>query len=153
MDGVIADWVAAVEAAGYTVEEIMKSKESKDVFKHAVYPTQFFKNLPTMKGLELVWLLERKKADYAILTAVGEHYTDHITSLKREWLVEVLGFMPEFYAVVHSEDKAVYADEECVLIDDRQKSLVPFKEAGGMTMEYTDENYEYIYATVDLLTE
>ena len=57
---------------------------------------------------------------------------------KRQWIKTHTNVpLKNVILVQEPEHKAIYADSNRILIDDRKKSLEPFKKAGGNTIEFT----------------
>lgn len=66
-----------------------------------------------------------------ILTATG-HPAERNDKQKREWVEKHLTGYNKVYTVVASRKKAKFAWPDSVLIDDRMKSLGPWRERGGI---------------------
>lgn len=135
MDGVLFDWMEAFEAiygdiTSYSLDEMKKIKA--DIAK-----TDFYKNLkPLSEGIELFHYC-KELGDVAILTSVGKFDSAKVAADKKEALMNVLGYVPEFMYTTGSIDKAKFAKDGVVLIDDRVKSVNPFRMAGGKAVLYT----------------
>lgn len=132
-DGVIADFDAyVIEKFGKSVSEF----ESKNKFwsklgwfNNNVEP--FFSNLPKMAHAdELIKLLTEKFHHVKILTATG-HVPKNVGEQKTEWYAKHYPYL-EVILVRKSSEKAKYAHSGAILIDDRDKSIVPWVEAGGI---------------------
>jgi hypothetical protein len=74
-----------------------------------------------------------------ILSAVGTA-TKTASTEKREWVAVHMGeqYAKSAILVTSSKDKAQYATPDCILIDDRRKSIDPWIEAGGIGILHTD---------------
>ena len=66
-----------------------------------------------------------------ILTATG-HPAERNDKQKRQWVEEMLTGYDKIYTVVASRNKAKFAWPDAVLIDDRMKSIGPWREKGGI---------------------
>lgn len=128
MDGVLADWEESFfpqygDPARMPEEELTKIKKK-------LAASNFYLNLkPLNEGMELFKYLSGF-AKVAILTSVGKQDSEEVARQKKEWLVNTLGFLPEFHYTKSSKEKAAYIDKG-ILIDDRVKAVLPFKTAGG----------------------
>lgn len=135
MDGVLFDWVEGFEAmygdlSQYSLEDMKRIKAE-------IAKTDFYKNLtPLSEGFELFEHC-KKLGEVAILTSVGKYDSEKVVADKKEALMKVLGYVPEFLYTKSSKEKAKYAKEGVVLFDDRVKSVNPFKMAGGKAILYT----------------
>lgn len=132
LDGVFADFVRGVE--DMTGEKFDASDEKMfDRLKQEIFKNRFFLNLKPMKDYMTLWKFV-KKYNPKVLTATGEHYTETVAKEKSLWVRRFLGSDVPFYHVVKSHEKAKYARPNVLLIDDRKKSIDPFKKAGGQVI-------------------
>lgn len=139
MDGVLADWEGAFipqygDPSRMTEEELNK-------IKRKISDSGFYLNLkPIEEGVELFKYL-RTLGNVAILTSVGKYNSELVAEHKKKWLIENLGYLPDFYYTKSSKEKAAYVDKG-VLIDDRVKAVMPFKAAGGKAILFTGSKEE-----------
>lgn len=130
MDGVMFDWEKAfVKFFGKTPEE-MTEAEFQDAKEQIAY-SDFYENLEVIEeGLNLFHSVINMGEEAAILTSVGKYNSEGVALQKQAALVRVLGYLPEFHYTKSSKEKAAFAGQG-VLVDDRMKSVHPFREAGG----------------------
>ncbi|QDH49211.1 phosphatase [Pantoea phage Phynn] len=129
MDGVLFDWETAFVARfGMRPEDM--SEEIFQSAKEEISNSDFYENLEPIEEGFALFLEAAAKGEAAILTSVGKYNSEGVADQKRKSLVRVLGYLPEFYYTRSSKEKAEYA-RIGTLYDDRLKSVVPFREAGG----------------------
>lgn len=138
MDGVVADFDAAVkERFGKDMGE-MKKGELWGKIKHyndTVAP--WFYSLPEMPDAQKLWSFVTGNFEkVAMLTASGSTPRDG-AGQKRKWAGEHLGWDVKVNVVLSSGDKAAFANERSILIDDREKAIKPFIAAGGIGILHT----------------
>lgn len=135
MDGVLCDFEGRVESLSGKKFEELNEEQVKKITKLP----EFFEGMePNYLAEELVTSCFKVAKSVKILTSVGKHNPGRVVREKIQWLE--LHF-PElstdsFYYVHSSKDKAYYAEEDVLLIDDREKSCLPFKKAGGRVLQY-----------------
>ena len=77
--------------------------------------------------------------DVEILSSCGKVNTHHVITQKTKWIRKIFsGYNIPLNFVSTSEEKAEYANADSVLIDDREKSTIPFENAGGNVILYED---------------
>lgn len=146
MDGVLADFDKAVNA----IIDKNSPEFSKGKLWHAItnynYKVQpFFENLPVMKDAPLlIEFLEQNFNDIEILTAAGFTPPD-VEVQKIKWGANNF---PKYKVnvVKKSVDKAKFARNNTILIDDRNQSIVPFMHGGGIGVLHTSA-----LETIDIL--
>jgi len=130
MDGVLFNWEKAfVKFFGKTPEEMTEDEfqEAKEQISYS----DFYEHLEVIEeGFNLFHAVLNMGDDAAILTSVGKYNSKGVALQKQAALVRVLGYLPEFHYTTSSKEKAKFAGEG-VLVDDRMKSVHPFREAGG----------------------
>ena len=77
-----------------------------------------------------------KKYKPNVLTATGQP-ADRNDKLKRQWVKNNLTGYNNVYSVVASRNKAKWAWPDAILIDDRMKSVGPWREKGGIGIHHT----------------
>lgn len=130
MDGVLFNWEKAfVKFFGKTPEE-MTEDEFQEAKEQIAY-SDFYEHLEVIEeGFNLFHTVLDMGEEAAILTSVGKYNSKGVALQKQAALVRVLGYLPEFHYTKSSKEKAKFAGEG-VLVDDRMKSVHPFREAGG----------------------
>lgn len=136
MDGVLADFEKhACEILG--VDKIVDKKAMwKAIKAHIKNGGRFWYELEKMELVDemldlIISLCKRNE----ILTATG--YEDTAAQDKRDWIREQAAGL-RVNLVRSSKDKALYAQPNILLIDDREKSIGPWIEAGGVGILHTD---------------
>lgn len=141
MDGVLADWVAGFEATFPVTYDYFNAlpKERYDAYKDLIKNTpKFFFNLPPLNyAVSVLKELVAAGHDVEILTSAGKENTKKVVAQKKAWL-KMHGIHVPFNHTTSSAEKANYATKETVLIDDREKSTIPFKRAGGNIIHFKD---------------
>lgn len=134
LDGVIAAFDRRVlDIFGKPVHAFESKKEFwKRLTEHDSHVEKFFRYLPKMPDADD--LINHLKTlgcrSLQFLTASGYTPSD-AGQQKTEWSREHYPFM-DCIVVRKSADKAKYAHEKAILIDDRDKSIIPWVEAGGI---------------------
>ena len=153
MDGVLADFESGLtKALGYKVD--LKGK--KDVYaehKRKLTAQRLFR---TLKPLPDAW----KLVDYAInsgihtevLTAAGTVNRTLVIRDKIDWIREHIHPNWILIPTFKGSQKAAFAHKKAVLIDDRQRNIDCWVEAGGIgihhkTADDTIEQLDYIINT------
>lgn len=136
MDGVLADFEKrACELLG--VDQIVDKKAMwKAIKAHIKAGGRFWYELEKMEYVdEMLDLIISLGKRNEILTATG--YEDTAAQDKRDWISEhATGLRVNL--VRSSKDKALYAQPNILLIDDRDKSIEPWVAAGGVGILHTD---------------
>lgn len=140
MDGVISDFISGynkIYGEGnidkVPVEELVKQK--KDFASVHLY-----RDLPLMKDAKrLVKFLESFDVKIEILTSVGKYSPKPNAVDKVLWVKKYFPqLVKNFNYVTKSKDKSNWAASDTLLIDDRMKSISPFRNAGGNGILYKD---------------
>lgn len=142
LDGVLADFIKGVckIVPDYDEKEYQRNpKHRKKMWKAIDDYTKdggkFWGELDLMPDAMVLWKYVSKYDTTEILTATGDpKYGADIQ--KREWVPKHLDDV-KTNTVVHSEDKAQYAEPNHILIDDMQKSIGPWEKAGGIGILHT----------------
>jgi 5'(3')-deoxyribonucleotidase len=96
----------------------------------------FFESLPKMKDADqLIKFVTDNFAKVRILTASGTTPKDG-PDQKRRWMNKNYPGI-EVIVVTKSPEKAIYANPRAILVDDRDKSIDPFRRAGGIGILHT----------------
>lgn len=136
MDGVLSDY-----EAGYNLlypNADINNKPELDKNKETFAKNKFFETLPVIQpGFKLLLDCYNLGFDVEILTAVGDNDLEENTRQKFIWIQQNVPFNIKFNAVKKAKDKAIYANENTLLIDDRIKSITPFEQAGGKCYFFT----------------
>lgn len=138
MDGVLADFDARVrEVFGKSVAEIPTRDLWVGISRHDKNVEPFFENLPMMRDAqELIDFVDKNFYKWNILTASG--YTPkNVEEQKRKWVAKVISPKVDVLVVRKSPEKARFAAEDAILIDDRMKSIDPWRAAGGIGIFHT----------------
>lgn len=139
LDGVMCDLNSFVyELTGSDLSDDSKlDKHIWDIvnqYQEEGHPT--FSILNKMPDADVLWDYIRVYRP-AILTATGMLY-DYGTKEKTQWVHKNLNGYSEIITVPTSREKAKYAKPNHILIDDRHKSIDPWREAGGIGILHKD---------------
>lgn len=133
MDGVLADFAKSIEQ----VSNVPIDSMSRDEVYEISDTEGFFRELEPMEGCtSLLGFLADHDVPTSINSSVGTRSPERVEKEKMEFLDTLLkGFQIEqYYFVTTSKDKGLYAHEKAILIDDRQKCIDAFTEAGGIAI-------------------
>lgn len=152
LDGVLADFVKGVKKLipDYDDTEYQKDPQYRKKMWDAIgdYTKSGGKHwteLDLMPDAMVLWDYVSRHDDIEILSATGDTKTNEYEyskakyaaeDQKREWVKKHLGDIKT--NIVHrSPDKAKFAAPTHILIDDMQKSIGPWEEAGGIGILHT----------------
>jgi len=87
-----------------------------------------------------------------ILTSVGKFNSKDVSVDKVMWLKKHFPqLVSKFNYVTKSNDKARWASEDTLLVDDRIKCVVPFEKKGGNVILYKAKSFSANAKTIDKL--
>lgn len=138
LDGVISDFQGLIEEhMGMPIKDAPKGKMWSSIYHYNKYVNPFFESLPLMSDAMILWNFVTENFDHVeILSACGNTPKD-AKEQKIRWVEKTLTGYAGINIVVKSSDKAQFADDESILIDDRDKSIGPWIEAGGIGILHT----------------
>lgn len=138
LDGVLADFNAKVEEVfKKPIRDIPKRDLWDGISRYNKTVEPFFENLPAMSDYrELINFVDKNFSKWFILTATGNTPKD-AGEQKTRWVSKVLNPVIDVVTVRKSEEKANYASENTILVDDRNKSIEPWVAAGGIGILHT----------------
>lgn len=141
LDGVLADFVTGVKKlvpdyteAKYEQDSKYRNKMWDAVRKHSKDGGRLWEDLPLMPDALTLWNYV-KKYNPEILTATGDPKYN-AEEQKRKWVKKHLGNV-KINFVQRAADKAQYATNGDILIDDKQKATKPWIDAGGQGILHT----------------
>lgn len=141
MDGVLADFVKGIskELPDYDDNKYAADEKYRDdmwdfVEKFSEDGGKLWLNLPEMKDAKVLWDFI-KDLNPEILSATGKSGYG-AADQKRQWIKEKYGDI-KVNLVRKSKEKAKHATPDSILIDDRPKSIDPWKQAGGIGILHT----------------
>lgn len=139
MDGVLADFDRAVlERLGAEKGSMPKGKMWGAIKRYNDEVAPWFYTLPMMPDAMELWEFANKHFENVqILTASGSTPADAPTQ-KMNWIVDHLGEDVKVNVVGAGREKAAFASQFSILVDDRQKVVTPFVEAGGVGVLHRD---------------
>lgn len=147
MDECVCDFMSAY----YKIEP---SVDTPKKFHTMVMEHKIFTNLGWMSnGIRLVNALENMEhtVNVEMLTSMGT-WTDVVAEegkrQKLEWLAKKGIRWPANFVNTWA-DKHKYANPHSLLIDDRHDTCRSFREAGGIAVEYADENFEEMWNDIE----
>lgn len=137
MDGVIVDFDKKAKEVISKYSKPKDKSESKKLWnsisRFQKEGGEFWYEAPPMKDYKKLvdYLYKNPNITVKVLSATGNP-NFNAEEQKKKWLDKYLGnYNIEPIFVRLSNEKAKYASEDALLIDDRIKSTEPFKEAGG----------------------
>lgn len=137
LDGVLVDFDGALrERFGMNMREHRKKVWGKIAYYNDTVEPWFY-SLPKMADADVLWTFVTEHfADVEILSACGTTPRD-AAGQKKAWIGDYLGYDVRATIVKGGAEKALHASPTALLIDDRQKVLNPFLDAGGMGILHT----------------
>lgn len=138
LDGVLADLEGYIKDLGIDIKPTPSGDwENAD----AIWKKLRAMNQPDFSELDLLpdamklWNYVRPY-NPNILTATG-HPAAKNDAEKRQWVKKHLTGYKSIYTVVTSHNKAKFAWPDAILIDDRMKSIQPWRDSGGIGIVHT----------------
>jgi hypothetical protein len=142
MDGVVSDMdamMADITNGASEQPDYPRGKFWGAVSRYNKEVAPFFESLPKTKDADkLVQFATDNFDDVAFLTASGTTPKDG-PEQKRRWVEKHYPGM-RVIVVTKSAEKAVYANPRSILVDDRDKSINPWRKAGGVGILHTSVN-------------
>ena len=135
LDGVLADFAGAVEQRfGKSMGEMPKGELWGRIKNYNDNTKPWFYSLPKMPDADELWnFLEANFDKIEILSASGSTPKD-APGQKKAWVGENLGWQVKANIVGAAGEKAAFANNKSVLIDDRSPAVDPFIKAGGFAV-------------------
>jgi len=128
MDGVLTDFDSrAREIIGHNPQN---AKELWTAVKPYIKRGEFWATFKPMKDAFVLWNYV-KKYNPTVLTAGGTIEVQQTAAEKKAWVKKYIG-SNKVIVVQASKEKAKYANEKSILIDDSKRSIVPWQLAGGI---------------------
>lgn len=133
LDGVLAAWdQRCEEILGGPIDYNAKGKVWSSIKHYNDTVQPFFETLDKLPDADTLFnFIKQNFANYYILSASG-HTPPDAADQKRRWVANHYGKDVITKIVTKSPDKAQYANEYTILIDDRSKSIDPWVAAGGI---------------------
>lgn len=134
-DGVLSDFDKAFESFGKGTPDEFVNKHSEETMWYLINNNDphFFLNLEWMPNGKQLWNF-LKPYNPTILTKPAK--MKYCIQDKKKWIKENIGDVP----IIISTKKEKYADENSILIDDREENIIPWKEAGGLGILHKSTN-------------
>ena len=138
MDGVIADFEGAVrDKLGLDLNTAHKGKVWSAIKNHNETVEPWFYSLPKLSDADTLWnFVTSNFSDVQVLTASGSTPKD-AGGQKKAWVGEHFGYDTKVIVVGAAKEKANFATEHSILIDDRNAAIDPFINAGGIGILHT----------------
>lgn len=144
LDGVLADFVKGVTAMlgephdenKYESDKNYRNRMWDTIEKYSHIGGELWYDLDLMPDAMTLWNYV-KKYDPQILTATGTSTREHTANQKQRWVAEKLGRNVKLNMTQTAREKAKYAHPNYILIDDKEKAIRPWKEAGGIGILHT----------------
>ena len=136
MDGVLVDFDKGFREFSKMDPLDYMEKYGKPAFwKMLQKKPRFFLNLDWMPDGEKLWDYV-KQYNPIILTTPADSM-EYCKEDKKKWVKEHLG---KDIKVIFSSKKGEYADSTSILIDDRDKNIIPWKNSNGIGIKHTSAN-------------
>lgn len=144
LDGVLADLHKKMqEVTGHDLldkesdREVKEDNEAwKEFHEKIAAGEQLFAELELLPDALQLWDYVKKYKPY-ILTATGRNNVEDVIEQKHRWVKEHLTNYKKIYTVVASRNKAKFAWPDSILIDDRMKSIQPWRDQKGIGIYHT----------------
>lgn len=141
MDGVLADFLKGVEQPeyiGHPLTNDAKGHTEYDLRKEELTNKRLFANLPPMADMyDLIAYVKHCEVPWEILTAAGDVNRNLVVYDKNEWVKRYIDPTIPVTCTFSGSQKAAYAREGNVLIDDRKKNIDAWVAAGGIGIVHT----------------
>ena len=142
MDGVLADFVKGVEGPKY-LNGLSVNVQDYDSRKVELSNKGLFRDLPKLDGMEqLVEYIEleslRKGIYWEILTCTGMQNRQKVAKDKIAWVRKFVNEDVVVTCTFKGIQKAAFAKEGYILIDDTEKNIVAWNQAGGTGILFKD---------------
>jgi len=146
IDGVMADFGKGVEKLlGYKHSENQYENDPKykkamwkAVGKHRAAGGELWYDLELLPDAMTLWNYI-KGLNPTFLSATGTSASEHTKDQKLRWLTKHFGNV-DAILVSAAQEKAKYASEGAILIDDKDKAIRPWEAAGGTGILHTSAN-------------
>jgi 5'-nucleotidase len=131
MDGVLADWEGKF-AKHFGTERDPWTIPDKEMWPMVKNVDNYWEDLEFMKDTQKVWDYAKKNANIEILSGYSNHDKRSIPG-KKTWLKKHKDKLGTGFKInlVRAFEKADYANENAILIDDLEKNIKAFREKGG----------------------
>lgn len=137
MDGVLVDFDKQAAAIGFPPEVLAEPKKKghfwATVGANSKKGIPFWGLMDSLPDYQQLWD-HISPSKPTILTATG--HVGNAMVEKAQWIMDRFGMTPTIF-VRKSSDKAFYATPNRILIDDREKCIGPWREAGGIGILHT----------------
>ena len=139
MDGVVADFLAGCsEMMGKPLTSDDAGHTEYDLRKEELNNKRLFANLPPMVDMyDLLAYIKHTGVKWEILTAAGLVNRDLVVYDKNEWIKRYVDPSVVVNCTFTGSQKAAYAMDGNVLIDDRPKNIEAWENAGGIGILHT----------------
>ena len=144
LDGVLVNFskgIGDLMGKPFDGERYHKDEKYKDAMWAAVLKAtdegeEVWFNFEMMPDAKELWN-HIKHVNPEILSSTGGHRHGTVSDQKKRWVAKYLGKDVNVHLVKASEHKARSAKENHILIDDMEKSIGPWKDAGGIGIIHT----------------
>ena len=139
MDGVLCDFLRGCESyLGHPLTNDDKGHTEYDLRKEELTNKRLFANLPPMVDMyDLLAYIKHTGVKWEILTAAGLVNRDLVVYDKNEWIKRYVDPSVVVTCTMSGSQKAAFAYEGSVLIDDRKKNIDAWESAGGIGILHT----------------
>lgn len=132
MDGVLADFVQGVESPEF-LNGPLTNDADYDIRKLELSNKGLFAKLPKMSDMnDLVDHIKQSGEYWEILTATGDVNRQRVAADKYTWIRKNVDPNVLVTCTIKGKHKAVFANHNHVLIDDRLENIEAWTKAGGI---------------------
>lgn len=133
MDGVFVDWVSGVETiTGLPFDKSSDDEKFNAIEKEMEAGREWWLHLTKLPQADKLFnYIKSTDIDFIFLSSAGNRKTQEVAKQKQKWIRKNFGNY-KLITVKTSSEKAQYAKANHILIDDRKKSIEPWKQAGGI---------------------
>ena len=139
LDGVLADLIKKMEeVTGHTLtdNDTYDNPAWKKFHAEIGSGNRLFAEFELIPDARELWNYI-KQYNPNILTATGKAFAKEVDEQKREWVKKHFSGYDTIYTVIASGQKAKFAWPDSILIDDREKSIGPWRDKGGIGIHHT----------------
>ncbi len=137
MDGVLSDFDKQVEILGLERGTFMNDEFWSNVVSHNY---KFWNTMPMMPGAQELWTFIHPLEPLVLSAPLdweGESVCNECVKAKRDWLKQHISSQAAMQAIIAS-DKTSYLQPGDILIDDMEKNIISWQQAGGVGVLHKD---------------
>ncbi len=121
----------------YLVDRDFRNRVWRETNRALKRGEQVWYDLDLMPDAMTLWRF-LEPHDVEVLTATGRSHMDKIRDMKHRWVAEKLGSHIKVNTTRDGVEKAQFAGDNKILIDDQQKNIDAWEREGGIGVFHTD---------------